>query len=366
MKNLIINEIYAICDYIIVYNFSEKLEYYTNEYNLLIRLMSSCMQSFDKDVACKASELLNNINTLSNICDSINYAQELKSLSLEDSSIPDLMYIKEDVSNIYNTIHKYIRDVIFTDNEQYDVILTITAGSGGSEAEDWAGMLQRMYLMWAKNNKMSVDIINTMYSMEAINGIKKSDILISGKNVYGLLQNESGIHRLIRKSPFSKKQARHTSFASVKVLPSIDDNIDIVIDERNDVRIDTLRGHGAGGQHRNKTDSAVRLTHLETGIVIFCQSERSQYSNKANAFKILRSRLYELELQKKALLTKQYNNTINDNSWGYQIRSYVLHPTQRVKDHRTNFICNDFNYIINGNIDGMISSLLMSKFNNNG
>lgn len=233
--------------------------------------------------------------------------------------------------------------------------IEIHSGAGGTEAQDWALMLLRMYTRWAEAHKYKVTYLDESTGEEA--GIKSATIKISGPMAYGWLKKESGVHRLVRISPFDSSARRHTSFASIWVYPEIDTNIDIVLEEK-DMRIDTYRASGAGGQHVNTTDSAVRITHIPTGIVVQCQNERSQHKNKATALKILQSRLYELELRKKEEATQLQSVNKGDNGWGNQIRSYVLHPYQMVKDLRTAYETGNTQAVLNGEIDGFLESCL--------
>ena len=207
--------------------------------------------------------------------------------------------------------------------DQNNSFLEIHAGAGGTESQDWAAMLQRMYVRWAENKKFDISLLQESKGDEA--GIKSSTLKISGDYVYGWLKRESGIHRLVRISPFDSNKRRHTSFASIWIYPEFDDKIEIVINE-SELRIDTYRASGAGGQHVNKTDSAVRITHIPTDIVVQCQNDRSQHKNKSNALSMLKSKLYELELQKRKEEENKINSEKKDIGWGHQIRSYVLHP----------------------------------------
>lgn len=233
--------------------------------------------------------------------------------------------------------------------------LEVHSGAGGTEAQDWALMLLRMYTRWAESRKFKVTYLEESPGEEA--GIKSATIKISGPMAYGWLKKESGVHRLVRISPFDSSARRHTSFASIWIYPEIDTDIDITIEEK-DLRIDTYRSSGAGGQHVNTTDSAVRITHLPTGIVVQCQNERSQHKNKATAMKILQSRIYEQELRKREEETQKTNAVKGDNGWGNQIRSYVLHPYQMVKDLRTGYETGNTGAVLDGNIDGFLESCL--------
>jgi len=239
-----------------------------------------------------------------------------------------------------------------------NAIVTINAGAGGTEAQDWSEMLLRMYLRWAERRSFKAEVMDVQAGDEA--GIKSSAFTVQGAYAYGYLKSESGVHRLVRISPFDANARRHTSFASVFVSPEIDDNIKLEINE-SDLRIDTYRSSGAGGQHVNKTDSAVRMTHLPTGIVVSCQNERSQQKNRKMAMKILRSRLYELELQKKQVVIDQQLSEQRDIEWGSQIRSYVLQPYQKVKDHRTGHEEGNVTGILDGDLDRLMQAYLLSR-----
>jgi len=241
------------------------------------------------------------------------------------------------------------------ENDSLDIYLEIHAGAGGTESQDWAEMLRRMYLKWFDKKSFSCEIISEHKNEEA--GIKSSTLKVSGQYLYGLMKNESGVHRLVRISPFDSGARRHTSFASVWVYPSVDDDIDIKIDEK-DLRIDTYRSSGAGGQHVNVTDSAVRITHLPTKIVVQCQNQRSQHKNKETCYKMLKARLYEHELQKREEQEQKNVSTKTDIGWGHQIRSYVLQPYQLVKDLRSKIESSNPEDVLNGNLDQFIEGNL--------
>lgn len=239
-----------------------------------------------------------------------------------------------------------------------DAYIEIHAGSGGTEAQDWAEMLLRMYVRWAEKHSYKVE-----YQEETegdVAGLKSVTIKVLGHNAYGWLKSESGVHRLVRISPFDSAGRRHTSFASVGVFPVIDDTIEIDINEA-DCRIDTYRASGAGGQHINKTDSAVRITHIPTGIVVQSQSQRSQFQNRDNAWKMLKARLYEMEMQKRSAEASEQRDAQGDNGWGYQIRSYVLQPYRMVKDLRTNAETSDYKAVLDGDIDMFLAAALAAK-----
>jgi len=237
-----------------------------------------------------------------------------------------------------------------------NAFIEIHAGAGGTESQDWAEMLLRMYIRWAEKNNGKVSLLQESRGEEA--GIKSSTIKIDNSYSYGWLKRESGIHRLVRISPFDSNKRRHTSFASVWVYPEIDDKIEININEV-DLRVDTYRASGAGGQHVNKTDSAVRITHIPSAIVVQCQSDRSQHKNKSNAMNMLKSRLYELELQKRKEEENKINNQKKDIGWGNQIRSYVLHPYKLIKDLRTGYESSNVNDVLDGNINNFLEKSLI-------
>ncbi|MDE0703825.1 MAG: peptide chain release factor 2 [Rhodospirillaceae bacterium] len=239
-----------------------------------------------------------------------------------------------------------------------DCFLEIHAGAGGTESQDWAEMLVRMYTRWADAHGYGIEWLEESLGEEA--GIKSTTLRINGDNAYGWLKTESGVHRLVRISPYDASSRRHTSFASAWVYPVVDDDIDIEIDE-SQVRVDTYRASGAGGQHVNKTDSAVRLTHTPTGIVVQCQNDRSQHRNRAEAWKLLRARLYELELQKREAEVQEAHEAKSEIGWGHQIRSYVLHPYQMVKDLRTNVEKGNAQGVLDGDIDGFLEAALAAK-----
>jgi peptide chain release factor 2 len=251
-----------------------------------------------------------------------------------------------------------IRTMLSGELDRKNAIVTIHPGAGGTESQDWAEMLMRMYLRWTERRGFGRDVIDLQPGDEA--GIKSATILVTGDFAYGLLAAEAGVHRLVRISPFDQAARRHTSFASLYVWPELPDDIDIDIEEK-DLRIDTFRSSGAGGQHVNVTDSAVRITHLPTGIVVSCQNERSQHKNRASAMKVLKSRLYDIRLKEQQAKLEQLGGEKKDIAFGSQIRSYVLHPYQMVKDHRTKFQVGDVNRVLDGDLDDFIKAYLMQK-----
>tara|TARA_Y100001936_G_scaffold239189_1_gene271943 strand:- start:130 stop:1038 length:909 start_codon:yes stop_codon:yes gene_type:complete len=275
-------------------------------------------------------------------------------LAKEEKNQQIIIETFENYKKLLNQIKKIeIKCFLSDENDILDSYLEFHAGAGGTESQDWAEMLRRMYMKWASNKGFKVELINEHKGDEA--GIKSSTIKISGEYIYGLLKNESGIHRLVRVSPFDSGARRHTSFASVWIYPVINNEIDIEIDEK-DLRVDTYRSSGAGGQHVNTTDSAVRITHIPTKIVVQCQNERSQHKNKETCMNMLKARLYEFEIQKREKENENIKNTKSDIGWGHQIRSYVLHPYRMVKDNRTNYENSNPEKVLNGELDDFIES----------
>jgi peptide chain release factor 2 len=239
-----------------------------------------------------------------------------------------------------------------------DAVVTVRSGAGGTDSQDWAEMLLRMYLRWAERRGFAVEMAEASEGEEA--GIKSASFIARGENAYGLFAAERGVHRLVRISPFDAQSRRHTAFAQVDVAPLVDDAVEVDLDEE-DIRVDTYRASGAGGQHVNKTDSAVRLTHVPTGIVVQCQNERSQTQNKATAMRMLRARLLEEEERKRAEELAAERGTQKAAEWGSQIRSYTLHPSTRVKDHRTGMEVGDANRVLDGDIDGFVREYLLQS-----
>jgi peptide chain release factor 2 len=243
-------------------------------------------------------------------------------------------------------------------HDRKNAIVTIHPGAGGTESQDWAEMLLRMYLRWTERRGFKRELIDQQPAEEA--GIKSATFTITGDYAYGLMSAEAGVHRLVRISPFDQAARRHTSFASVYVWPELPEDVDVVIEEK-EIRIDTFRSSGAGGQHVNVTDSAIRITHLPTGIVVSCQNERSQHRNRDSAMKVLKARLYDLKLKEQQAKLDELGGIKRDIKFGSQIRSYVLHPYQLVKDHRTKEQVGDVNRVLDGDIDGFIKTFLMKK-----
>lgn len=270
---------------------------------------------------------------------------------------------EKEIENLINKINSSLSSLELETilNEEYDdsdAYLSVHAGAGGVDASDWAEMLLRMYLRWAQERGFSATLIEVSAGEEA--GIKSATLQIKGFYAYGYAKSENGVHRLVRLSPFDSAHRRHTSFAMVEILPEIKDDIKVEIDPK-DLKIDTYRASGAGGQHVNKTDSAVRITHIPTGIVVQCQNERSQHQNKFNAMKILKSKIYKLELENQKEKITRLKGAHKKIEWGSQIRSYVLHPYTLVKDHRTNHEEGNIQAILDGKIDGFIKAYLENQ-----
>jgi len=296
------------------------------------------------------------INSYDNSIKSINDLNELNELALEEKNQPIIQEILESLKNLKKLVKKN-ETKCFLSNESdiLDCYIEIHAGAGGTESQDWAEMLRRMYLKWSVLKGFKSQLISEHKGDEA--GIKSSTIKIEGDYIFGWLKSESGIHRLVRTSPFDSGARRHTSFASVWIYPVVDENINIEIIEK-DLRIDTYRSSGAGGQHVNTTDSAVRITHIPSKIVVQCQNERSQHKNKDTCMNMLRARLYEFEKKKKETKNQSIEASKSEIGWGHQIRSYVLHPYRLVKDNRTNFESSNPSKILDGEIDDFLESSL--------
>ena len=283
----------------------------------------------------------------------------------EEGDVSQRQRILEDAARELDALEGLVAELetktlLAGENDALNAILTIKPGAGGTESQDWAEVLLRMYLRWAERHGFRATVIDSAPGEEA--GLKSATVRVEGENAYGLLSTESGIHRLVRISPFDQAARRHTSFASVFVIPEIDDRIEVVI-KPEDVRVDTFRAGGHGGQHVNVTDSAVRITHLPSGIVVQCQNERSQHKNRDMAMKVLRARLYDYELEKRREEARKLDAAKPEISFGSQIRSYVLHPYRLVKDHRTKFETGDVDRVLDGDLDPFIRSFLLWRRN---
>lgn len=314
----------------------------------------------------KAGKLLKERTFLENSINNFNKSKQ----SLEDNI--ELIELAEDendnsvkkeatdsIENLSKRIKKQKIECLFSgEADGNDCYLEIHAGAGGTESQDWADMLLRMYLRWAETHDFKTQIVSRIDGEEV--GVKSVTIKISGLNAYGWCKTESGVHRLVRISPFDSNSRRHTSFASAWVYPVIDDSIDIDIEEK-DIRVDTYRASGAGGQHVNKTDSAVRMTHVPTNIVVQCQDSRSQHRNRADCLSMLKARLYELELQKREEEASAEHQSKSEIGWGHQIRSYVLHPYQMIKDLRTSYETGNTQAVLDGDLDNFIMETLSFK-----
>ena len=289
----------------------------------------------------------------------LNEQIEMLQLANEEQDTEFIKETEKAVQNLAIIAEKKQRETLLSgEADKNNCFVEIHSGAGGTEAQDWAAMLYRMYKRWAEQRGFRVEIIDEAEGEEA--GIKSATIRVVGDNSYGWMKTESGVHRLVRISPFDNSARRHTSFSSIWIYPEIDDNIEIDLEEK-DLRIDTFRASGAGGQHVNTTDSAIRITHIPTNIIVQCQSDRSQHRNRATAMKMLRARLYEAELQKRENLITEGNAGKADNGWGSQIRSYVLHPYQMVKDLRTQVETGNTQAVLDGDIDEFIEAGLAAR-----
>lgn len=311
-------------------------------------------------VGIEKNRILSRLSKFDKANSAFEDTNDIYQLALEDKDEDTLSMLYEEASEIEELVRKTEIEVMLSDeNDSLNAIVSIHPGAGGTESQDWASMLYRMYLRWAERYDYKIEILDYQDGEEA--GIKDVSFIIKGENAYGYLKAENGIHRLVRISPFDSNAKRHTSFASVMVSPEIDDDIDIQIEDK-DIRIDTYRASGAGGQHVNKTESAIRITHIPTNIVVQCQNDRSQHKNKASAMKMLKSRLYELELEQQK---SQANETDKSEiGWGHQIRSYVLQPYQQVKDTRSNIGYSNVNAILDGDITKIIEDVLIATSKN--
>ena len=302
----------------------------------------------------KTERILATYNTANNaVQDAIEYFEMAKAEKDEDTM--EMLY--EDADSLQESTHSLeVQMMLSGEHDGANAIVSIHPGAGGTESQDWASMLYRMYLRWAERHGFKVEGLDYQAGEEA--GIKDVSFIIKGENAYGYLKVENGIHRLVRISPFDSNAKRHTSFSSVMVSPEVDDDIDIVIEDK-DIRVDTYRASGAGGQHVNKTESAIRLTHIKTNIIVQCQNDRSQHKNKAAAMKMLKSRLYEYEMAKKQAALDGVEKS--EIGWGHQIRSYVMQPYQQVKDTRSNQAFTNVDAILDGDIDKLLEGVLIAQ-----
>ena len=311
----------------------------------------------DSKLVIKEKKLFEDlINSFHNSIKNLKDLDELSKLAMEENNLIVQSEILENIKSLREEVKKNeIKCFLSKNSDSLDCYIEIHAGAGGTESQDWADMLRRMYLKWSDNKKFKSNLISEHKGEEA--GIKSSTIKIEGDYVFGWLKKESGIHRLVRISPFDSGARRHTSFASIWVYPVVDENINIEILEK-DLRIDTYRSSGAGGQHVNTTDSAVRITHLPSKIVVQCQNERSQHKNKETCMNMLRARLYDFEIKKKEKETKNIESSKSEIGWGHQIRSYILQPYRLVKDNRTSYESTNPDKVLDGEIDDFLEQSL--------
>ena len=307
-------------------------------------------------IGIEKNRILSKLSKFNKANDALSGTNDLYELANEEKDEDTIEMLYEEANELDELIKSTEISVMLSNpDDASNAIISIHPGAGGTESQDWASMLYRMYLRWAERQDFKIELLDYQPGEEA--GIKDVSFIIKGENAYGYLKAENGIHRLVRISPFDSNAKRHTSFASVMVSPEIDDNIDIEIEDK-DIRIDTYRASGAGGQHVNKTESAIRITHLETNIVVQCQNDRSQHKNKASAMKMLKSRLYELELEKQKAAADGIEKS--EIGWGHQIRSYVLQPYQQVKDTRSNIGYSNVDGILDGDITKVIEDVLIA------
>lgn len=307
-------------------------------------------------IGIEKNRILSKLSKFNKAHNALIDTNELYEMATSEKDEETLAMLYDEASDIEELIQSTeIAVMLSNPDDASNAIVSIHPGAGGTESQDWASMLYRMYLRWAERQNFKIELLDYQDGEEA--GIKDVSFIIKGENAYGYLKAENGIHRLVRISPFDSNAKRHTSFSSVMVSPEIDDNIDIEIEDK-DIRIDTYRASGAGGQHVNKTESAIRITHIPTNIVVQCQNDRSQHKNKASAMKMLKSRLYELELEKQKAATDGVEKS--EIGWGHQIRSYVLQPYQQVKDTRSGIGYSNVDAILDGDITKIIEDVLIA------
>ena len=314
-----------------------------------------------RDISQEATQLKDAVEGYKKLVTDIEDAKLMLEMAIEEEDTSMESELETIVKQLTEEVEH--REVLLLLSGEYDknnAILTFHAGAGGTEAQDWCSMLIRMYLRWAEKQGYSISLMDEQVGDEA--GIKSATFLIKGENAFGYMKSEKGVHRLVRISPFDSAARRHTSFCAVDVMPEIDETVEINLDMK-DVQVDTYRASGAGGQHINKTDSAVRMTHIPTGIVVQCQSERSQIQNREQCLKLLRAKLFELELEKQAELKEQLGGTYQAIEWGSQIRSYVFHPYNMVKDHRTSVETGSVQAVMDGNLDQFMEGFLKKEAN---
>ena len=312
-----------------------------------------------KPILKERTLISNKIDSFKKLCSDLEETQILLDLALEESDEEARGEVAQQASVLDKKINQLSLDFMLDGKDDFrHAIVSINAGAGGTEAQDWAEMLFRMYSRWVERKGYKSELIDFQPGDEA--GIKSVTFTAGGKNAFGYLKSETGVHRLVRISPFNASGKRHTSFASVFVYPELDSEITIDVDDK-DIRVDVYRASGAGGQHVNKTSSAVRLTHMPSGIVVQCQQEKSQHRNKDLAMKVLKARLYQREQERQDEKIQEMHDSKEDIAWGSQIRSYVLHPYQMVKDHRISMDVGNVNAVLDGDIDQFIEGVLLSK-----
>lgn len=312
-----------------------------------------------EEIMREKTRLENKLNNYKKIISELADSQELLEMAEAENDDANIKEAEQALLKLEKHAKKFEIESMFAgEADGNNCFLEIHSGAGGTESCDWAFMMLRMYLRWAEKNGFKAELVDEQSGDEA--GIKSATLRIEGINAYGWLKSESGVHRLVRISPFDSNARRHTSFASAWVYPEVDDNIDIKIEDK-DLKVDTYRASGAGGQHVNKTESAIRITHIPSGVVAACQNSRSQHKNRAEAMKMLKSRLYEIELRKKEQAMQAMNDSKTDNGWGNQIRSYVLQPYQMIKDLRTGFETSDTSGVLDGDLEGFMVSFLVGE-----
>lgn len=307
----------------------------------------------------KIKSLKDKIARYDDICTQHEDLLTLTLLGIEENDESVLDEVKSGYKELLNSLENIKLETLLSGKyDRLNAIVTLHSGAGGTEAQDWCEMLYRMYNMWAEKHGFKAGVIDYLDGEEA--GIKSVTFSIEGLNAYGYMKSEKGVHRLVRISPFDSAARRHTSFASCEVIPELDEEMDVEINS-DDLRIDTYRSSGAGGQHINKTESAIRITHIPTGIVVTCQNERSQHKNKETAMKVLKAKLVEIAEREQKDKIDDLKGVQTEIAWGNQIRSYVFHPYNMVKDHRTNFETGNVNAVMNGELDGFINAYLKAK-----
>lgn len=312
-----------------------------------------------RDVLKERSDLNEMIQTWSAFAGEIEDNELLLDMAVEEEDEQNVREVQRKLNELWQKYRELeLRQMLSDENDNKNAIVSINAGAGGTEAQDWTEMLLRMYLRWCERKNYKVEMIDLLEGEEA--GVKNVTFTVSGPYVYGMMKCESGVHRLVRISPFDASGRRHTSFAAVLVFPEIDDKIDVEI-KQSDLRVDTYRASGAGGQHVNKTSSAVRITHMPTGIVVQCQNEKSQHRNRDIALKILKARLYERERRAQQAKLQETHDNLDEIAWGNQIRSYVMQPYRLVKDHRTGTEKGNVDSVMDGEIDEFIEASLLSS-----